>query len=278
MESSALPRSGLPGPAAQPPGGGGSGAIWQAIILSGGRATRLDGADKAELIGPDGRTCLDRVIGACRSAARRVVVGPVGADPRVEWTREEPAYSGPARAIAAGMAVLARGADGGDADRVAEGLGHVDWGADGVPHTDGFGTVKPEGPMTWDEGGDGWVIVLACDMPYIGDAVPGLLAAAGQAPADVDGIVGVDDAGSRQWLCAAYRAPALALACAGLARGGAGESVRSLVGELALAEYALPGRAARDIDTPAEMRALGFAVAGAGGERTAGVPESAGAY
>ncbi|GAB2931749.1 NTP transferase domain-containing protein [Streptomyces mayteni] len=74
-----------------------------AVILAGGAARRLGGADKpAVRVG--GRTLLDRVVGACPDAARVVVVGPRRPTGRpVVWAREEPPGGGPLAALAAGL-------------------------------------------------------------------------------------------------------------------------------------------------------------------------------
>ncbi|MFF9122546.1 NTP transferase domain-containing protein [Streptomyces sp. NPDC014889] len=74
-----------------------------AVVLAGGAARRLGGADKPGLrVG--GRALLDRVLDACADAHTTVVV----ADPRptarpVRWTREEPAGAGPLAALDAGL-------------------------------------------------------------------------------------------------------------------------------------------------------------------------------
>ena len=71
-----------------------------AIVLTGGRASRLGGLDKARLV-VAGRPMLESVLGAARAVADAVVtVGP-GGD-----TREEPPHSGPVAGIAAGVAAL----------------------------------------------------------------------------------------------------------------------------------------------------------------------------
>lgn len=79
---------------------------FDAILLAGGRGKRLGGADKAALV-VGGERLLERAVGAlgAAGAARIVVVGPrrsLEAD--VVWVREEPAYGGPAAAIARGLA------------------------------------------------------------------------------------------------------------------------------------------------------------------------------
>ncbi|MEV7799985.1 molybdenum cofactor guanylyltransferase [Microbacterium foliorum] len=75
-----------------------------AIILAGGRASRLDGAAKP-LLGVGGRTLLDRAIAAVAGCDPIVVVGPpVPVHGEVVWTRETPEFGGPVAGIAAGLA------------------------------------------------------------------------------------------------------------------------------------------------------------------------------
>lgn len=79
-----------------------------AIVLAGGRARRLGGVDKL-LLRVDGRTLLERVVAALASAERIAVVGPKRHVPlarEVAWVREEPAFGGPAAAVAAGLRAL----------------------------------------------------------------------------------------------------------------------------------------------------------------------------
>lgn len=71
-----------------------------AIVLAGGRASRLGGVDKARVT-VAGRPMIESVVGAARAVAGPVItVGP-GGD-----TREDPPHSGPVAAIAAGLAGL----------------------------------------------------------------------------------------------------------------------------------------------------------------------------
>ncbi|WP_329451443.1 molybdenum cofactor guanylyltransferase [Streptomyces sp. NBC_01724] len=76
---------------------------YDAIVLAGGAAKRLGGADKpAVRVG--GRPLLDRVLGACTDAATTVVVGGRRPTSRaVTWTREEPQGGGPLAALGAGV-------------------------------------------------------------------------------------------------------------------------------------------------------------------------------
>lgn len=79
---------------------------YDAVILAGGRARRLGGADKpAALVG--GRSLLDRVLAAVPAARQPIVVGPHRATRRpVRWEREDPPGAGPIPALAAGLAVV----------------------------------------------------------------------------------------------------------------------------------------------------------------------------
>ncbi|MGA5450268.1 NTP transferase domain-containing protein [Streptomyces umbrinus] len=74
-----------------------------AVVLAGGAARRLGGADKPG-VHVGGRALLDRVLAACSGAEVTVVV----AEPRptarpVEWAREDPPGGGPLAALEAGL-------------------------------------------------------------------------------------------------------------------------------------------------------------------------------
>jgi molybdopterin-guanine dinucleotide biosynthesis protein A len=80
--------------------------VWQAVLLAGGRGSRLGGRHKPAIT-VAGRTLLDRALAAVAGADRVVVVGPV--EPTewpVRWTREEPPGGGPVAALAAGLAEI----------------------------------------------------------------------------------------------------------------------------------------------------------------------------
>ncbi|MEV5197924.1 NTP transferase domain-containing protein [Streptomyces sp. NPDC053720] len=77
--------------------------VYDAIVLAGGAAKRLGGADKPG-IRVGGRALLDRVLAACADASTTVVVG--GRRPTVRpviWTHEEPRGGGPLAALDAGI-------------------------------------------------------------------------------------------------------------------------------------------------------------------------------
>ncbi|MEU1178875.1 NTP transferase domain-containing protein [Streptomyces sp. NPDC005820] len=90
------------GPPAGPPSARAATA-YDAVVLAGGGARRLGGADKPG-VRVGGRALLDRVLAACADARTTVVV----ADPRptarpVRWAREDPPGAGPVAALDAGL-------------------------------------------------------------------------------------------------------------------------------------------------------------------------------
>lgn len=198
---------------------------FDAILLAGGRASRLGGVDKTGLVA-DGRSLLARSLEAAQDATARVVVGPrapTALPSGVVTTRESPPFAGPVAAVAAGLAAL-------DAlDRAQPG--------------------RPPGPF---------VLVLACDLPRVAEAVAVLLAtlSAVSAPSTSDGLVALDDDGRRQPLLALYRADALRKRLAEIDPVGA--SMRLLLSGLALAEVPVPGDLTADIDTAADALRHGF--------------------
>ncbi|WP_267277854.1 molybdenum cofactor guanylyltransferase [Arthrobacter sp. CDRTa11] len=107
---------------------------FDAVILAGGRSSRLGGQPK-QWMTYRGATLLQLSLDAARGAAGVAVVGPEdGALPAEVLTcREDPPFAGPAAAVAAGLAALAYA-----------------------------GALKP------------FTLVLACDMPRAGTAVQAL--------------------------------------------------------------------------------------------------------
>ena len=184
-----------------------------AILLVGGRATRLGGGVKP-LIEVGGQTLLSRVVTAARDAgcATIIAVGPE-LDPAapVRWVREDPPFSGPAAAIAAAFEALDDTAD------------------DGAPE---------------------WMLVLAGDLPHA-DAVATRLASAAAGEAG-DAVV-FRAAGRPQWLAGAYRASALRNAVHDLGDALTGASCRALLGGLEIAWLADDDGITADVDTPADL-------------------------
>ncbi|MFD7015059.1 NTP transferase domain-containing protein [Streptomyces sp. NPDC059161] len=125
---------------------------YDAVVLAGGAATRLGGADKPGL-SVGGRALLDRVLTACSGAATTVVVGGRRDTARpVKWAREDPAGGGPLAALDAGLrhttadSVLVLSADlpflaAPAVDALLDALGRT--GHDGVLCTDPDGRDQP---------------------------------------------------------------------------------------------------------------------------------------
>lgn len=108
-------------------------ADWDAVVLAGGRATRLEGIDKTALEF-EGRSLLQHALHAVSGARTIVVVG--GQDLRgrlpsgVLLASEEPRFGGPAAATQAGLRMLPPGAArvalvAADLPRASEALGHL---------------------------------------------------------------------------------------------------------------------------------------------------------
>lgn len=78
-----------------------------AVVLAGGRSSRLGGQDKATLL-LDGARLVDRAVAAARAAGAAccVVVGPDSLDPGVPVVREDPPFGGPVAGLAAGLAAV----------------------------------------------------------------------------------------------------------------------------------------------------------------------------
>lgn len=95
---------------------------FDAIVVAGGRGSRLGGTDKP-LLHHAGATLLDHALQATSAAQRIAVVGPSELNPVISayaaeadagqvitLTREYPAFAGPAAAVAAGLRALGDGA------------------------------------------------------------------------------------------------------------------------------------------------------------------------
>ncbi|PVU82168.1 molybdopterin-guanine dinucleotide biosynthesis protein [Cellulomonas sp. WB94] len=211
---------------------------YDALVLAGGRARRLGGVSKPDVV-VGGRRLLAHVLGAVDGpdVRRVVVVGPdtLAVPDGVTRTLEDPPDGGPVAGLAAGLAILRDGAE-------------------------------PE-----------WVLVLACDVPRVAGAVPLLVGAVdavvdaagpggtGSSSRACDGVVLVDDDGRDQPLVGLYRRVALDAAVARLGAGGGagagrdgvrGASVRALVDALDLVRVADVEHHGVDVDTWADVAAL----------------------
>ncbi|MGV8896521.1 MAG: molybdenum cofactor guanylyltransferase [Rhodoglobus sp.] len=177
--------------------------IFDAVVLAGGRSSRLGGHPKSALVF-EGETLLQRTLNAVQDARQIVIVGEPGAtavSATTVVTREDPPFGGPAAAIAAGLAAATG--------------------------------ETPE-----------WVVVLACDMPLVAQAVPALLA-----NADGDGVLAEDAEGRKQYLLACYRRTALTDALQLQDGSVTGMPVRQLIAGLTTTLVTVPAGSSTDIDT-----------------------------
>lgn len=236
---------------------------FDAVILAGGRSARLSGVPKAGLL-VNGSTLLELALHAAGGASRTVVVGP---DPGtlpdgVLNCREEPAFAGPAAAIAAGLSALAEAAA---APRRAGGSAAT-------------GPTDATGPGGFAGGPARWTLVLACDMPRAASAVGALLAAAGSSalPAETGSLMAVSADGRRQPLLGLYDTAALQRSVADAARRGALEnaSVFALLANLEVRDVLVPDGSTDDVDTWDDASALGVSARGPAAAGTTG-PASA---
>jgi molybdopterin-guanine dinucleotide biosynthesis protein A len=210
-------------------GSAGRVADFDAVILSGGRSSRLGGVAKATLRTED-RSLLEWTVSAAGAAGRIIVVGPevpggtpaagtaasaagVGVAEHAEYILERPRFAGPAAAVAAALSYL---------------------GAFAAPR----------------------LLVLACDMPQVSRAVPSLLEAAARYP---EHTVVADDGGRQQPLAAVYSTAALraAVEAASGGRGIAGQSMRALLDNLQWKPVTVPPGSTRDVDTWDDAAQLG---------------------
>ena len=201
-----------------------------AVILAGGRARRLGGADKPGIVvGEQSLVAAVAAAAAGAGAGQLVLVGPprpelaqllarepapAGAMPAltVEFTRERPPGAGPVPALAAGLELV-------------------------------------RAP---------WVLLLAADLPFLRSWQLRDLTAAAAGPAG--GAILTDEGGRVQWLTSCWRTAALRAAVADYA----GHSLGGLLGPLSPARVTLDGGPRRpepgpppwlDCDTPEDLAA-----------------------
>lgn len=208
---------------------------FDALILAGGRSSRLGGVPKQGLVF-HGATLLQRSLAASAGATRTVVIGPPpGPLPDGVMTcRESPEFSGPASAVAAGLAALSH---------------------EGTSRT--------------------LTLVLACDMPLVSAAVQVLTARMAETTASGagcdgagptggrftgDGVMACADDGRAQPLAGLYRTTALAKAVHELAASQKliNASMRSLLASLDVQLVTVPKGSTADVDTWDDAVALGI--------------------
>ncbi|WP_336659164.1 DUF6457 domain-containing protein [Leucobacter sp. USHLN153] len=208
-----------------------------AIVLAGGRGSRLGGVDKAEIRLGDGfgagagERLVDRVVAGARSGgAQQVVV--VGADRALPEgciaVREDPPYSGPLAALAAALPLLPAPASASEI-RAAS-------------------------------GGSDEVLLLSCDLVEPAAVVAALSAAPSAASTaaslttePADAVVLVDPGGREQWLAGRYRLAALREGIAALQGETANGSLRSAFRGMAIRRVSVERGIVADIDTPEDL-------------------------
>lgn len=197
---------------------------YDAVVLAGGAASRLGGADKpAVRVG--GRSLLDRVLDAVADAGTVVVVGPRRPTRHeVRWVREVPPGAGPVPALMAGLtqvdaevvAVLAADLPFLDAPTVRRLVDVVGSSAVDVPAGSG------------GAGGSGGSGAAGRPAGAVGPAARSALPA---------GACLVDDTGREQWLAGAWRSGVLR---EGVQRATTGR-LRDVMAPLRPALLAVPG-------------------------------------
>lgn len=207
-----------------------------AILLAGGRASRVDGAAKP-LFEVGGRTLLAAAVGAATDAGARpvTVAAPVLDDslPVTAWVREEPPFGGPTAAVIAALA-------------------------------------------SWRQESDPvWTLLLACDLPGVGAAVQRLVADIGLLPSDTDGVCLGDAASRPQWLTGLYRTSALRAAASALPDRGRDAPVRALLADLAITVLTVPDDRTqddliKDIDTWDDLEQARLRAGNASADRSSG--------
>ncbi|BDV31476.1 molybdenum cofactor guanylyltransferase [Microbacterium terricola] len=215
---------------------------YGAVLLAGGRATRMGGAPKP-FLDIAGRSMLHRAIDAVSLAGAQPLT-IVGEEPAsfdsggaaVEWVREHPPFSGPAAAIVAA-------------------LRHWRSPAGQSPPARGDAAATDVAlPL--------WTFVLACDLPRVDLAVRQLRDDSMLLPSDTEGICFADASGRPQWLTGMYRTDALWRSASALPDGGRDAPVRTLLDDLAIAVVRDERGAAQDVDTWEDLnRARGAAAA-----------------
>jgi len=119
-----------------------------AVVLAGGTASRLGGADKAS-IELHGRTLLAHALDALVDASEVVVVGdPVPTERPVTFCRESPRYGGPVAALLTGVDALLRAPR--TVGVLAVDMPHVTWGTfrrlqEAAEGRDGAALLGPDG-------------------------------------------------------------------------------------------------------------------------------------
>ncbi len=194
---------------------------FDAVVLAGGRSSRLGGVAKAGLLFA-GQTLLERTCAALADAVQLVVVGPEPDGVALQtlagspsFVREEPAFAGPAAAVVAG-----------------------------------FGSIIDHAP---------WCAVVACDMPRVDELVTVLLAAA--TADDRASLMTVENGRDQPLAALYRSEDLGLAIDAALARGTVENlSMRSLLASVRTREVPVPPGVTHDVDTFSDAQLLGIDV------------------
>lgn len=182
-----------------------------AILLAGGRASRVGGAAKT-LFEVDGSTLIERAVRAVGHCSPVIVVGEaVDGITGVRWMLENPPFGGPAAAVICALDAL---------------------GAEPAPGEDAE-----------------WTYLLACDLPDAVDAAQRLERHRATASAETDGVCLADGELRPQWLIGVYRTRALRRAASGLPNQGRDAAMRVLLAGLTIVPVRAPEAETSDVDT-----------------------------
>ena len=254
------------------------GLDYAAIVLTGGRSSRLGGTPKATLA-TSGRPLVEVVLDAVRDARMRVVVGDGPVHPGVLVTQEEPRYAGPAAAVAAGLRALRDAAVTSpwtvvlacDLPGVRDGIPLLVAAAaraerqpdsprgDRIPNAaraevppDAAGAAASEGEAPPERGAENGSLHLAAEVDACHSPDPAAVGSSGghgeaRAGLELDGWCLTED-GRLQWLFAIVRTSALWRAADALG-DPSNRSMGSLMGSLNLGGIPAPAAVTADIDT-----------------------------
>lgn len=125
---------------------------FDAIVLAGGRGSRLGAPSKPEYV-LGGRRLVDVALSAVGAARRIVLVGPGPAPEGVLLTREDPPFGGPVAGVAAGFAALGDHAAwtvllACDLPEAEVGVGRL-LAAEPGPEDDGVCLIDADGRLQW---------------------------------------------------------------------------------------------------------------------------------
>ncbi|NNC11982.1 NTP transferase domain-containing protein [Planctomonas sp. JC2975] len=215
-----------------------------AILLAGGRASRMGGIDKPSLK-VNGRSLLDAAVAAVTAVGCEaiVIVGPRPGDGKAPGHGREGSGGEGSGGAESG------GAESGNTETTASERAGIEWRREDPPFAGPAAAIATALAAPHPRGNPAWTFVLACDLPHVEQAVARLDRELGALPPDSDGACLADATGRSQWLTGVYRTVALRAAASALPDAGRDQSVRALLAGLAVTTIADDAHVADDIDT-----------------------------